>query len=111
MEARLLAALSALLVSQHQSRASVLPDPVMPPPAGTPYPAHSPAVLSSGGAYSDSDDKYSDHDDSLATAATPSTVPVSPLPNAPSYHAMVYRIRQESGYDGYYFAHCVSPGH
>ena len=100
MEARLLADLSALLASQHQSHPSVQPDPVMPPPAGTPYPAHPPDVLSSGRADSDSNDEFSDHDDSLATADTKAAVPVSPLSGSPSYYAMVYRIRQESGYEG-----------
>ena len=100
MEARLLAALSALLASQHQSRSSLQPDPVLPLPAGTPCPAHPPVVFSSGGAGSDSDDEYSDHDDSLATADTQSAVHVSPLSGSPSCHAMAYCIRQESGSDG-----------
>ena len=100
MEARLLAALSALLASQHQSRPSLQPDPVLPLAASTPCPAHPPVVLSSGRTDSDSDDEFSDHYDSLATADTQSAVPVCPLSGSPSYHAMVYRIRQESGSEG-----------
>ena len=69
----------------------------VPLAAGTPCPAHPPVVLSSGSADSFSEDELSDPDDSLATADTQSAVPISPLPGSPSYHAMVYRIRQESG--------------
>ena len=94
MESRLLA---AILASHNQSRASMLPGPVVPPPAGTPCPVLSPVAPFSGGAYSASDDEYSDHEDSVASTVPPPAVSVSLLP---SYLASVHRIRQESGYDG-----------
>ena len=94
MEARMLA---AILASQSQPRAPVLPGPVVQLPAGTPCPAHPTAVPSSGGSYSDSDGEFSDHEGSFASADPPTAEPVSHLP---SYLASVHRIRQESGYDG-----------
>ena len=63
-------------------------------------PSSGDAYSDSDGEYSVSDDEYSDHDASLATADTQSAVHVSPLSGSPSYQAMVYRIRQESGSDG-----------
>ena len=57
-------------------------------------------MLSSGSDDSFSEEKLSEHDESLATIDPQSCVPVSPPPGSPSYAALVYRIHQEYGSEG-----------
>ena len=70
MEARLLAALSALLASQQQSRPLLQPDPALLTAAGTVYSASAnlTVVYPSGSDDSFSEYEFSEHEDSLTTA-------------------------------------------
>ena len=102
LEARLLAALSALLASQQHSRPLHQPDPALLTAAGTArsVSVNLAVVHFSGSDDSFSEDEFSEYEESLATADPQSHVPVSPSSSSPSYTALVYRIWQEYGSDG-----------
>ena len=102
LEARLLATLFALLASQHHSRHLLQPDSALLTAAGSARSASAnlAVVYSSGSDVSFTEDEYSEHEDSLATADPQSCVPVSPPSSSSSYATLVNRIRQEYRSDG-----------
>jgi len=100
MEARILAALPAVLNAQHPARFPLHSSPVPPAAAGTSCPVPPSVVFSSGSDDSFSDEDSSDHADSLATIDPQSYVPASSPPGSPSYAALVFRIHQEYGAEG-----------